>query len=77
MSAGWWAANYPECLVFERKNYSAKSPVLDCKPSIPAAMMIMDSTAPALFLKGTIKKVLKCPNRTIGKTLMHLKEMVG
>ena len=44
---------------------------------MPATMIIMDSTALASSLKGTMKKVLKCPNRTIGKTFVHLEEMVG
>ena len=40
----------PERLVYENKNYSTDLPVLDCEPPMPAAMMIMDSTAPFLSL---------------------------
>ena len=76
MSARWWAASNPEQLVFESKNYSTDLPVLYYKLSMPAAMIIMESTAPGLFLKGTIEKVLKYPNRTIGRTFVHLEEMV-
>ena len=64
-------------LVYESKNCSAYLPVLDCELSMHIAMMIMDSTAPALSLKGTIEKVLKCPNRIISKTLVHLEETIG
>ena len=77
MSAGWWLASNPERLVYESKNYSANLPVLDCELSMPTAMMIMNSTAPASSLKGTMEKVLKCPNRTIGKIFVHLEEMVS
>ena len=77
MSAGRWAACDPEWLAYGSKNCFADLPVLDCELPMPAAMIIMDSIAPALSLKGTMKKVLKCPNRTIGKTLVHLEEIVG
>ena len=58
ISAGWWAESNPKRLVYESKDYFADLPVLDGKPSRPATMMIMDSTASAWFLKGTTEKVL-------------------
>ena len=71
------AANDPEWLVYESKNYSADLPVLDCEPSMPEAIIIMDSTAPTLLFKGTMEKALKHPNKIIHKTLVHLEEMIG
>ena len=50
---------------------------LDCQSSMHATKIIMDFTVPALFVKGTIEKASKNPNRTIGKIFMHLEEMVG
>ena len=77
ISAGQWAPSDPEWLVYKSKDCSANLPLLDCEPSMPVAMIIMDSTALASSFKGTMEKALKCPNRTIGKTLMYLEEMLG
>ena len=57
MSIGRWAASDPEWLVYESRNCSGDLPVLDCELSMLSTMMIIDSTAPALSLKGNIQKV--------------------
>ena len=51
--------------------------MLDCELSMPATMTIMNSTAPASSVKGTMEKASKYPNRTIGKIFMHLEEMIA
>ena len=75
-SAGLWVAKILNSWFTKTKNSSADLPVVDCELSIPETMIIMDSTAPASFVKGTLQKALKCPNRTIFKTFVHLEEMV-
>ena len=54
MSAGWWAASNPKQSVYKKKTHSTDLPVLDCKPSMPIAMTIMDSIAPGYSLKCTM-----------------------
>ena len=64
-------------MVCEIKTCSADLPVLDFELTMPETVKIMDSIAPALSVKTTMKKASKSPKRTFGKTFVYLEEMIG